>query len=58
MIQSGTPSPFASAGTRIAWSSVTGIRTDANVLAPIRVVLVTAPTDAVIVTLPNGTMAL
>ena len=58
IIQSGTPSPFASAGVRIAWSIVTGSVKDARDRSPTSVVRVRLPIDAVIVTFPNGTIAL
>src|SRR5207245_5334322 len=55
IIQSGTPSTFASAGARIAWSIVTGRVTDAKDRAPTKVVRVKLPIDAVIVMFPKGT---
>src|SRR2546421_10716619 len=57
IIQSGIPSPFASAGARIAWSIVTGGGTDAKERDPTKVVRVKLPIDAVIVTFPEGTGA-
>ncbi len=57
MIQSGTPSPSESAGTRIAWSSDTARVAVARVRVPIMFVD-GLPTDAAIVTLPKGTRVL
>ena len=58
MSQSGTPSPFASTGERIACCTVTCTFALASVRVPIRVVLVRLPDEAVIVISPNGTTAL
>src|SRR5207247_5913153 len=57
IIQSGIPSPLASAGARIAWSMVTGSVTDAEERDPTKVVRVKLPIDAVIVTFPKGAIA-
>ena len=58
MSQSGTPSPFRSWLTRMAWSSVTGNVAVARVVAPTRVRLSRVPTLAVSVTFPKGTITL
>src|SRR2546430_12772163 len=58
IIQSGTPSPFASAGARFAWSIVPGRGTHATDRAPDRVVRVQLPIEAGVVTLPDRTTAL
>src|SRR5207245_6403449 len=57
IIQSGTPSPFASAGVRIAWSIVTGRVNDARDRSPTSVLRGRFPLDAVMGTLPDGTIA-
>src|SRR3989442_8073604 len=58
IIQSGTPSPFASAGAPFPWAVVTGRATDARDPAPTRGVRINLPIDAVVVTFPQGKLGL